>query len=234
MILKRIEKTDLSVCDLSSSFLQSGFWGAFKSRFGWEALPFSVEWENNETQTELKPLLVLQRRLTLGYSLAYIPWGPELPSWCMNYNTCIDYNTLLLDLAVKLKDLLPKGTVFIRFDPPWQTQQNAVEPKSPFIRSVADIQPPDTVILDLSQSMDSIIEQMKPKWRYNARLAIKKGVKVFQAEPDRIMSFYELLKITARRDGISIHGPEYYKILFESGFNDNFKPDLRLYFAEHE
>ena len=231
MILKRIEKTDLSVCDSNSTFLQSGFWGAFKSRFDWEALPFIVEWENNEKQKEVKPLLVLHRRLLPGYTLAYIPWGPELPSWCINYNTP------LLDLAEKLKEILPNNTVFIRFDPPWQMSSPLIPkmmPSCPLIRSAVDIQPSTTVVLDLSQSMDSIISKMKPKWRYNSRLAQKKGVKVFQADSDKIMCFYKLLKITAQRDGISIHSFEYYNTLFKHDFYDGIKPEIRLYLAQHE
>ena len=45
--------------------------------------------------------------------------------------------------------------------------------------------------------------------------------------------FYDLLKETARRDGIAIHGREYYQTLFEDNWYDGKTPDIRLYLAEH-
>ena len=225
-MIKSYRKTDLFACDESTSFLQSGFWGAFKSLFGWEVLAFLLEWENLEKASEIKPLLILRRPLISGCALAYIPWGPELPD---SYN----HIEALLELAKLLETILPKDTVLIRFDPPWYNMtQNELPP--PFIRSAADIQPPDTVVLNLSQPLESIISQMKPKWRYNSRLAIKKGVKIFQAGPERIVDFYDLLKETSKRDGISIHSLEYYKTLFEKGWYKGEIPDIRLYLAEHD
>jgi len=223
--LKELTKADLSVCDQADSFLQSGFWGRFKAQFGWEAFAFLAVWNNKTTsQQEEKPLLVLRRRLAPAFALAYVPWGPELPAG-------VPCQAALDELAKRLKEELPKGTVFIRFDPPWLLDENNAEASmSPsFIRAEADIQPPDTVLLDLTKPIESIIEQMKPKWRYNYRLALKKGVKVRQAEKREIIVFYNLLKETSKRDRIAIHGFDYYEELFE---NDS--PEIRLYLAEHD
>jgi len=222
--LRELTRTaDLSVCDQAASFLQSGFWGSFKAQFGWEAYAFLAVWKTEASQQKEKPLLVLRRRLAPGFALAYVPWGPELPAG-------VPFQPALEELAKRLKVELPKGTVFIRFDPPWllDENKNAAMPSS-FIRAEADIQPPDTVILDLTQPMESIIEQMKPKWRYNCRLASKKGVKVRQVEKSEIIVFYDLLKETSKRDRIAIHGFDYYEALFE-----NEMPEIRLYLAEHD
>jgi len=238
-VLKNLQRADLSICDEADSFLQSGFWGSFKVAFGWEALAFKVVWNVTSLESDCteKSLLVLRRPLYPGFALAYIPWGPELPD---NFP---DKEKAVTELAASLKNLLPKDTAFIRFDPPWTiTDSNSDTPvrtmPHPFIRSAADIQPPDTVIVDLSGSMESIKEQMKPKWRYNANLALKKGVKISRAGREKIGVFYKLLKETAARDGISIHGADYYETLFESGRysgkTPDSLPDIRLYLAEHE
>jgi len=226
--LKELTKAaDLTVCDQAASFLQSGFWGRFKAQFGWEAFAFRAVWKTKASQYEEKSLLVLRRRLAPIFALAYVPWGPELPA-------DIPIQSALLELAKCLREELPKDTVFIRFDPPWlldnNNEEEAAMPPS-FFRAEADIQPPDTVILDLTQPMKSIIEQMKPKWRYNCRLAGKKGVKVRQAEKNEITVFYKLLSETSKRDRIAIHGFDYYKALFEF---ENELPEIRLYLAEHE
>ncbi|MDR1802339.1 MAG: peptidoglycan bridge formation glycyltransferase FemA/FemB family protein [Treponema sp.] len=255
-VLKDLQKADLLFCDRAESFLQSGFWGGFKARFGWEALAFRAVWDNGSNRIE-KPLLVLRRRLAPGIALAYVPWGPELPDSISDgiYADCFDAReTALRELAPSLRKLLPRDTVFIRFDIPWYTTEgNSFSFSPPFVRSVADIQTPDTVLIDLSQSMESVMEQMKPKWRYNARYALKKGVSVRRAGVEQLDLFYALLKETARRDGIAIHGAEYYRALFASAgtgvassghtkigdanFGDEYpgqKPDIRLYLAEHE
>jgi len=219
--LEKLENADISICDEAGSFLQSGFWGSFKSRFGWEALAFKAVWKNGAASE--RPLLVLRRILFPGFALAYIPWGPELPENFPNREEA------LIELAVSLKKNLPKDTVFIRFDPPWSVLMPNI-----FIRSAADIQPPDTVVLDLSLSFESLKEQMKPKWRYNAKLALKKGVKVYRADNDKINVFYDLLKETAVRDCINIHSLNYYESLFAVDKYPGKIPDIRIYLAEHE
>ena len=242
-----LKRAELSACDNAASFLQSGFWGAFKARFGWEALSFKVSWKGCEVNSPLtvQPLLVLRRSMAAGFpggrgpSLAYIPWGPELPSCYANDSAGELRGTAIKELALALRDFLPGDTVFIRFDPPWYSEGADTAAPSlppPFIRSGADIQPPDTVLIDLAQSMDLIFEQMKPKWRYNARLALKKGVTVRRAAAEETGVFYKLLKETALRDGIAIHNLEYYQTLISdsSSLISHSQTHVNLYLAEHE
>jgi lipid II:glycine glycyltransferase (peptidoglycan interpeptide bridge formation enzyme) len=250
--LKGLVPGDLESCNRAESFLQSDFWGSFKARFGWNARPFLVSWNwaektgggaayENTSQENAKPLLVIRRRLAAGVSFSYVPWGPELPA---AFPAEARY-AALAELAEALKAFLPKDTAFIRFDPPWYAEGAAVfppPPGDPFVRAGADVQPPDTVLVNLNQTMDSLLGGMKPKWRYNARLALKKGVVIRRADEAGLDVFYSLLKETARRDGIAIHGIQYYQTLFshcgEYGKNRGAAAgnavDLRLYIAEHE
>jgi lipid II:glycine glycyltransferase (peptidoglycan interpeptide bridge formation enzyme) len=229
---------DLAVCESADSFLQSPLWGLFKSRFGWQARAFLIDWAGF---TE-RPLLVLCRSLAPGLSCAYIPWGPELPPDF----PIADSPAALKELARTLKRFLPRNTVFIRFDPPWfvddsrdaQTANavpaSGVAPEPPFIRASADIQPPDTVLIDLSASEEEIRAAMKPKWRYNIGLAEKRGVLVTEAGAQGLDVFYRLLEETARRDGIAIHSSAYYRALFELCETGDYRTQLRLYLARHE
>jgi lipid II:glycine glycyltransferase (peptidoglycan interpeptide bridge formation enzyme) len=134
--------------------------------------------------------------------------------------------------------------VFIRFDPPWfvpetegQNGNRAPSLKAPFRRAAADIQPPDTVLIDLRPSEEEILGAMKSKWRYNTGLAEKRGVKVSRPGEQGLPVFYRLLTETAARDGIAIHSMEYYQSLFAECQEDargGGKAELRLYTAEHE
>ncbi|MCL2044188.1 MAG: peptidoglycan bridge formation glycyltransferase FemA/FemB family protein [Treponema sp.] len=227
-----IKTADLAACENADSFLQSAIWGRFKSRFGWKANAYIVEW----TESGSKPLLVLSRRIAPGIVMAYIPWGPELPAGFPAAPAA--RAEAAADLAHTLRPLLPRKTVFIRFDPPWfitEGDDNALlEIPAPLKRAAADIQPPDTVLIDLTPLPDEILAAMKPKWRYNIGLAAKRGVSVEttvggSGQDKPIEVFYRLLSDTAGRDGIAIHHLGYYKTLFtEQGI------EIRLYTAWHE
>jgi lipid II:glycine glycyltransferase (peptidoglycan interpeptide bridge formation enzyme) len=128
---------------------------------------------------------------------------------------------------------LPRSLAFIRFDPPWSGgEAPAVGP--PLIKAPADIQAPDTVLIDLTPPEEGILARMNPKWRYNIRLAARKGVAVRRAGEEELPAFYALLQETARRDGIAIHSPDYYRGLFAHGrdYRGAGGPELRLYLAE--
>jgi lipid II:glycine glycyltransferase (peptidoglycan interpeptide bridge formation enzyme) len=226
-VLKKLTETPLSECKNAESFLQSDFWGAFKASFEWKPYSFCVEWAGFKEKTSL---MVIYRKLAAGMGFVYAPWGPELPdSFPMDSET---RTAALTETALAIKPFLPKDTAFARFDPAWFSCADAKPPGilKPFSRAAADIQAPDTVIIDISPPPDLILAQMKPKWRYNIRLGCKK-TRVFRADADGLASFYALFKETALRDGIAIHGIAYYKRLFELASAEN-SVDVRLYLAE--
>ncbi len=62
--------------------------------------------------------------------------------------------------------------------------------------------PEATRIIDLRESEEGILSQMKPKGRYNIAVAKKHGVRVEIAhDKQAVLRFYDLLRETARRDG---------------------------------
>jgi lipid II:glycine glycyltransferase (peptidoglycan interpeptide bridge formation enzyme) len=213
-----ITPCELAACDRSATFLQSAFWGEFKAQFGWRAFAFEIAGSGEGT-----PLLVLWRPLFPGISFAYIPWGALDP---MSVESAVQ----------ELRSYLPRDTAFVRYDPPWFTEgpeTPAPTLGAPFERASADVQPPDTVLVDLSNSENNILKHMKPKWRYNIKLASKRGVQVRQAGAGGLSDFYALFKETAARDGIAAHSETYYRTLFDLA-SKNGGPDFRLYLAEHE
>jgi lipid II:glycine glycyltransferase (peptidoglycan interpeptide bridge formation enzyme) len=91
------------------------------------------------------------------------------------------------------------------------------------------------VLLDLAASPEEILGAMKPKWRYNIRLAEKKGVEVRRGDEAELEMFYALFRETARRDGIALHSLDYYRTLFALGREyPGERPDIRLYIARAE
>jgi lipid II:glycine glycyltransferase (peptidoglycan interpeptide bridge formation enzyme) len=226
--IKGITAAELTACESADSFLQSALWGRFKARFGWEARGFSVDWSQGGT----RPLLALSRRVAPLISMTYIPWGPELPA---AFSAAPHSGAAATaELAHALRPFL--HSAFIRFDPPWFDPGGGMPLPlaDKFRRAGADIQPPDTVLVDLTPSLDDILAAMKPKCRYNIGLAEKRGV-VIRAQDDNIEIFYRLLTETALRDGISVHNIEYYRALLEESRGESSRAvQIRLYTARHE
>lgn len=89
---------------------------------------------------------------------------------------------------------------------------------------------PHTAIIDLNLSLDEILEKMKPKWRYNIKLATKKWVSVFESlkNDENIKNFYNLMQETTSRDNFFWNTFNYYKNFLNSLDNS------KLFFAKYE
>ncbi|MEP6756665.1 MAG: peptidoglycan bridge formation glycyltransferase FemA/FemB family protein [Chthonomonadales bacterium] len=69
-------------------------------------------------------------------------------------------------------------------------------------RAPIDLTPVHTLVLDIAGTPESILAQMKPKGRYNLKLADKHGVTVRQSRNiNDLQTFYALFKETAGRNG---------------------------------
>lgn len=238
-----------SKTDSSFSFLQSPFWATFKSRHGWKPYRFNIK---KEKDFELS---VLVRTFAKAFSVAYVPLAPIF--FTESKQAYFEFLSLV---AKELKKHLPKNTLYIRFDPPVCFEQDFSKKdllnflkKNKIKKPTSDIQPPDTVLLDLTQSTDQILENMKSKWRYNIRLAEKKDVEVEKCGVEKIDTFYDLYKTTSQRDGIALHSKSYYQDLFDcasqkaaeseqatsektptESVQTPMAPKITLYIAKHE
>ncbi|HLW03179.1 MAG TPA: peptidoglycan bridge formation glycyltransferase FemA/FemB family protein [Ktedonobacterales bacterium] len=100
-------------------------------------------------------------------------------------------------------------------------------------RAVEDsIQPRRTIAIDLTPDERTIALRQKPKWRYNAGLAVRKGVTVRVASSqDDVQRWYELMRITSQRDAFAVHTLDYYFYAWKVFGEAN---QARLLLAEHE
>jgi peptidoglycan biosynthesis/recognition FemAB-like protein len=78
-------------------------------------------------------------------------------------------------------------------------------------------QPGHTALVDLDGGEDAVLARMKPKGRYNVRLAAKKGVEI-RTPPSAEEGAAELARLcaaTARRQGINLPGTAYFRRVLE-------------------
>ena len=215
------------------SFMQSPFWARFKASTGWKAYRFDLSQKTGDEDI----LVVLVRPLALGLSFAYIPHGPRLPE------QGIGKAVYLEKLARAILSRLKGKILFVRFDLDWELQRDCADQEifrsGTRLRKGSAVQVPDTVVLDLRLEKARLLEAMKPKWRYNIRLAEKRGVRVERLGAQALPVFYELYEQTASRDGIAIHPLAYYERLLAtaaeaSSSDSDIKPEIAIWVASHE
>ncbi len=193
-----------------SHLLQTGAWGDFKSRFGWQP-----EWVVDGSSGAQ----VLFRQLPLGFTIAYIPKGPVGGITTQLLSTieavCRDKNAIVL---------------YIEPDA-WEGQFDAEGlTLAGFLKSGLSIQPARTITVSLEGDEEDWLARMKQKTRYNIRLAEKKDVVVKPSS--NIDVFNRLMKLTGERNEFGIHNDEYYQIVFEQFSGENMCELLVAYYQD--
>lgn len=225
----------------ADSFMQSPFWARFKVKTGWKAF---IVYPRARAEFPGNDILVLLRPLGLGFYFAYIPHGPCDKGFGENAGAMLE--SLGAAIIDAIRPALGGRILFLRFDLAWDHASEAgaklldsIEKGKSKLRRGTAVQVPDTVILDIEKSEAEILAGMKPKWRYNIKLAEKKNVEVSQNGVEALDTFYKLYLETAKRDGIAIHPLSYYRTLFEmdensQGGEGETKPKLSVWVARHE
>jgi len=223
----KVESSSLFYLDGHSNFLQSGYWGKLKGDTGWKPVPLKLSYNGQSV-----PLLVLTRTFKGTVSIAYVPHGPDIDV------DSDDREYFLNKLSRDLLEFLPLATFFIRYDLLWgETGVDNFPEKLKFSsihKAPMDIQPPDTVIINLEPSEDEILAAMHKKTRYNIKLASKKAVEITWGTEKDLDGWYDLYKTTSERDKIAIHSLSYYKKVFRLAAESETAPDVRILLARHE
>jgi len=82
--------------------------------------------------------------------------------------------------------------------------------------SFEQIQFRNTMLLDLHPDLDTLLMNMKSKWRYNVRLAARKGVEVRVATRAELPLLYEMYAETSERHEFIIREGNYYLDVWET------------------
>jgi lipid II:glycine glycyltransferase (peptidoglycan interpeptide bridge formation enzyme) len=185
--------------------LQSHGWGELQAGAGWEVERLTITVESGRAL----PLSVLR-----GGSGApglpprlYIPKGPaaapgDTPAWRAAAQA--------LEEAAR-----QSSAASITVEPnAWYDERPtlAVELGDRW-RSAATVQPEHTAVVDLTDGEEAVLARMKPKGRYNIRLAAKRGVTV-ETPADPGHAAHELARLcaeTARRQGINLPSAAYFE-----------------------
>ena len=238
--------------------LQSWSWGDLKQAFGWRTLRVAL-WDA-DAQRILAGAQVLCRPLpVLPFSIAYIPKGPII-DWsdaalCRRFFQALHpllraRRVAFLRIDPDLPEYITEassedgaemadsagaagtglfGGLYSVAQGGFATQRLRDLGFSPVEES---IQPRRTIAVDLTPDEKMISLRQKPKWRYNAGLAARKGVTVRPAASlADLQRWYDLMQVTSERDRFAVHTFAYYQRVWELM---QAADEAELFLAEHE
>ena len=222
--------------------LQTYEWGQVKAKYGW--IPYYAVWTDDgefhisqttdnwslNTRQCIAACLILKRQiLNRGFaarlSILYAPKGPLLDWSDQSLRTHV-----LNDLQAFARK---QGAIFLKIDPdialgrgvPNNSEGDVTENSGQAARSELtrrgwvyssdQIQFRNTVLIDLSASEEEMLARMKPKTRYNVRLAERKNVTVRPGTVDDLPMLYKMYAETSVRDGFVIRDENYYMTVWQ-------------------
>lgn len=240
---------------------QTAFWSEVKNKLGTNTLAVNFKsrlsglYHSVENDALIaSDMLVVLQQIDKRHSVAYIPYGPEL-------EPNEEFQGIFLEeLSESIRSFLPENCILIRFDLCWESywaknrenfDQNGIWKGEPeysaqefrfnfntnnwnFKKSFSNILPSNTIFLNLNPDLETLLQRMKPKTRYNIGLAQRKNVTVHETGIDDIALWYELYKETAFRNRILLNDIKYFKAVLSAKADDSRSPaDVRLLVAKN-
>ena len=93
-----------------------------------------------------------------------------------------------------------------------------------------EIQPRYVFRLDIKgKAEEEIMEKKKKKWRYNIRLATRKGVTVKEGTREDLKDFHKIMVETGARDGFIIRPLEYFEKIYDNMAPEHMKLLMAYY-----
>lgn len=168
-------------------FLQSWDWGEFQKSLGKDIFRLAVL-----EKEILGAVLIIKQKLPLNKNYLYSPRGPILKE-----------KKLFSFLREEVKKIAKKEkAIFWRLDP-------AGKEIFPGLEFAGQVQPKQTLILDLTKSEERLLEEMKPKTRYNIKVAERHDMEIDEGR-EYFEDFWRLMKKTSQRDRFVSYSREYY------------------------
>ena len=185
--------------------LQTARWARLKADFGWSAQRVVLRAIPSPDAPLLGGASILFRRLPWGQTVAYAPKGPAV-DWSDAAQTRAVL-TMARNAAAKARAALLK----IEPDLPPSPELEAALRSYGYEPSAQRVQPLSTIILDITGDEDAILGRMKQKWRYNIRLAERKGVTTREGATGDLPAIQALMDATGARDGFHAHNAAYHR-----------------------
>lgn len=152
---------------------------------------------------------IIQYSVRFGQNYLYIPYGPELNLELAQdglRNEVQHFTRYVRNIAHQ------ERSMFVKIEPMHDMVVELLIRNGMKLRaSSRHVQPQRTVVADLMQTEDQLLDALHHKHRYNINLAQRKGVTIDESKDVDV--FWKLLQDTSEHDDFRTHGMLYYKKL---------------------
>lgn len=200
--------------------LQQAAWGDLKRAYGWDYARVGLA-DAAGSLVAGAQLLFRHLPLRLG-TMAYLPMGP--------YITSPDQQSAVWDAIHRCARA--RRAAFLKWEPGLYLDSPPPDCTAlGFIPSGQTVQPPRTIVLDISAGEDAILARMNQGTRRKIRQSQKAGIHYYEAAAHDVDTFTAMMQTTGARNAFGVHEPGYYRLAY-----DLFVPagDAALILAEHE
>lgn len=197
----------------AAGFMQSWSWSRFKEIEGYNVLRLGL-FEGSKLRGGG---IVYAFPSPAEAGLVNVPDGPLL-----DWNEPKQFEAFVADVRRRLA-----SACLLRVEPRLETPP---EPLTSFPRAPIDLVPDQSWMIQLGEE-SRMLAAMKPKGRYNAKLALRRGVTVsFSSDPADIHDFHFILDQTARYQGFQAEPKSFFINLARALFPGS----ARLAFARYK
>lgn len=256
-----IEPKDILDAYSTPIIQQTSFWSQVKQRHGIESKAFELKVRNSDLYANVGgysytqgDFIMFLQYLNKEEYIGYIPYGPEVEPSEENQGTFLE------ELSESLRSHLPNSCITLRYDLNWESHwckednfdENGIwigGPEKTFQefqlnfdthnwnlrKTNSDILPTNTILVNLRPNEEQILEQMKPKTRYNIKLSLRKGIEVRTVGIEGVDIWYQLYRETAHRNGLFVNSLDYFTSVFMSQLENNTDDvQVQLLIAYHD
>lgn len=195
------------------NFMQSSDWAKVKNNM----IPEYITIKDNKGNITGTMLVLVRRIPFLNTAMLYAPRGPV----CDMHNM-----EILSEIFCQIKLIARKYHAYtLKIDPLIDENDtvaiNNLKALGFIHRSnrvgYDNIQCRENYVIDInSRTSQEIFNSFKPKWRYNIRLAQRKGVTCKFYGIEKLDDFEKLMKETSARDGFKMRSKEYFEKIIRS------------------
>jgi len=197
---------DAFVVERRAGFMQSWSWSRVKELEGYRALRLGL----HDGDRVIGGAIAYVFPTSAEAQLAAVPDGPVL-DWTAP-DASVAFSTIVSALeAATVGDCVAA----LRVEPRLETIPEALRdlPRAPL-----DLVPVDTLEIELGPEAE-MLARMKPKGRYNARLAARHGVEVTTSgDPSTVHDFYDVLSATGSYHGFFVEPKSFFINLAQTLF----------------
>jgi peptidoglycan pentaglycine glycine transferase (the first glycine) len=191
-----------------TGFMQSSWWAEFRVAAGYDHFAIILKQRN----AILGGAVIMKFSWTPEQCFYYAPEGPVLPQ---DESAAGEVFAALLEAIEERRKTEEQTVSHLRIEPRWQRLPGWVRgfrPVSEFTDKYSE--PRNTLCIDLRASAEGILAQMKPKGRYNCRVAQRHGVSVVEdASPQALTDFLRIYEAMAAHQGIAPKSSSYFQDL---------------------